>query len=80
MQTQTLRITPLDPADTTGVEQYVAVTNAASSLDSPWEHPRTVHQIAGLLRRGWDGDAPHAFLAHDDSGTALGVLELWTTD
>jgi GNAT superfamily N-acetyltransferase len=80
VQTQTLRITPLDPADTTGVEQYVAVTNAASSLDSPWEHPRTVHQIAGLLRRGWDGDAPHAFLAHDDSGTALGVLELWTTD
>ncbi|MFP5253443.1 MAG: GNAT family N-acetyltransferase [Actinomycetes bacterium] len=80
MQTQTLRITRLDPDDEAGVQQYVAVANAASALDSPWEHPRTVHQIGGLLRRGWDGDAPHAFLAHDGSGTAVGALEVWVND
>lgn len=79
MQTQTLRITALDPDDTAGLEQYVAIVNAASALDSPWEHPRTVRQIDGLLRRGWDGDAPLVFLARDDS-TAVGVLELWVTD
>ena len=80
MQTQTVQITRLDPDDAAGVEQYVAVANAASALDSPWENPRTPHQIAGLLRRGWDGDAPHAFLAHDETGAATGILEVWTTD
>lgn len=77
---QTLVITRLDPGDLAGVRQYVDIANAASALDSPWEHPRTPHQIAGLLRRGWDGDAPHAFLAHDESGGAIGVVEIWTTD
>jgi RimJ/RimL family protein N-acetyltransferase len=80
VQTQTVQITRLDPDDVVGLEQYVAVANAASALDSPWEHPRTPHQIDGLLRRGWDGDAPHAFLAHDESGAVTGVLEVWTTD
>lgn len=77
---QTLAITRLDPDDTAGVQQYVDVANAVSEADSPWDHPRTPHQIAGLLRRGWDGDAPLAFLAHDGSDGAVGVLEIWTTD
>ena len=80
MQTQTVQITRLDPDDVAGVEQYVAVANAASALDSPWEHPRTTRQISSLLRRGWDGDAPHAFAAHGDDGTAIGFLEVWTTE
>ena len=77
---QTLAIIRLDPDDTVGVQQYVDVANAVAAVDSPWDHPRTPHQVAGLLRRGWDGDSPHAFLAHAGDGTAVGVLEIWTTD
>jgi GNAT superfamily N-acetyltransferase len=77
---QTLTITRLDPGDLAGVQQYVDLANAASAVDCPWEHPRTVHQVAGLLRRGWDGDAPLAFLAHDGAGAPVGVVEVWTTD
>lgn len=77
---QTLAITRLHPHDTDGVEQYVALVNAASASDSPWEHPRTPFGTSGLLRRGWDGDAPLAFLAHDGDGPAVGVLKIWTTE
>lgn len=80
MQTQTVQITRLDPDDARGVEQYVDLANAASTLDCPWEHPRTPLQVAGLLRRGWDGDAPEAFLAHDGTGATVGLVEVWTTD
>jgi GNAT superfamily N-acetyltransferase len=58
-----VEITELDPDDSAAVRECVDLANAVRKTDSPWSHPLTVHEYAGELRHGWDGEPPRAFLA-----------------
>ncbi len=62
--------------DTAVVADVVELANAVAGHDAPWEHPATVRSLAGMLRHGWDGDPPRAFVAREGS-TVVGTCELW---
>ena len=62
------------------VEEYVALLNAISSHDAPWEHPATVTTVTGTMRHGWDGEPPRCFFARDDDGRMVGALEYWASE
>jgi len=59
----TLVIHPFDPDDTQRAGTVRELSNLASATDAPWEHPWTPEQFDTLLRRGWDGEPPTAYLA-----------------
>ncbi|HET7388285.1 MAG TPA: GNAT family N-acetyltransferase [Nocardioidaceae bacterium] len=66
-------IVEITPDDRALVEGFVAVTNAVNAVDSPWDHPQTVAGYTGMLRHGWDGEPPHAFVGRlDDAVVAQG--------
>jgi GNAT superfamily N-acetyltransferase len=65
--------------DTALIEQYVAVTNAVSAVDSPWSHPDTVASYTGYLRHGWDGEVPRVFVGVVD-GSVVAQGEYHTSE
>jgi GNAT superfamily N-acetyltransferase len=67
------------PGDTVTLPEVVDLRNAAAKVDAPFEHPLTVHQYAGMLRHGWDGEVPEPYAAWD-GGRLVGVLELHTSE
>ncbi|MGA8209240.1 MAG: GNAT family N-acetyltransferase [Nocardioidaceae bacterium] len=69
------------PEDDDEVDAAIAVVDAASALDSPWERPtRRVAYVAGL-RLGWDGDPERCWLATvGGDPVAVGGLTLFERD
>jgi GNAT superfamily N-acetyltransferase len=67
------------PDDTGRLQQYVAVVNAAQSVDSPWQRPETLKGAGGRFRYGWDGEveAPYVGL---EGGIPVAVGRVATTD
>jgi len=49
-------IVPFGPDDADRLRHYVEVVNAARAVDSPWQHPATLHSEEGRFRFGWDGE------------------------
>lgn len=74
-----MRITGFGPDDADRLAAYVEVVNAARAVDSPWEHPATLHSEEGRFRHGWDGEveAPYVGL---DGGVPVAVGRVATTD
>lgn len=69
-------ITRLSPDDEVGCEDAVAVIAAADKLDCPEAVVPTPRGYAAHLKHGWDGEPPQAYLARDDDGQAVGLLNL----
>jgi GNAT superfamily N-acetyltransferase len=74
-----VEITRFGPDDTDRLEQYVAVTNAARAVDSPWEHPATLRSEEGRFRHGWDGEVEAPYVGTAD-GEPVAVGRVATTD
>jgi GNAT superfamily N-acetyltransferase len=48
------------------VEAALEINNAALAVDSPWEPPSLRQPFEAMLRQGWDGEPPVAYLATAD--------------
>jgi GNAT superfamily N-acetyltransferase len=69
-------ITRLSPDDEVGCADAVAVMAAAEKLDCPEAVVDTPLGYAAHLKHGWDGEPPRGYLARDDDGQAVGLLNL----
>ncbi len=65
--------------DAASVEAYVAIENARSTVDSPWEHPLTPYRLAMSMRYGWDGEPARRFLVVED-GRVVGTAAVSTSE
>ena len=72
-------IRELDAEDTPTVTAAVDLVNAARKVDAPFAHPETVTGYAGMMRHGWDGDAPRTYVAWD-AGVLAGLVQVYVTD
>ncbi|GAA2151025.1 GNAT family N-acetyltransferase [Nocardioides koreensis] len=69
------------PDDDAAVRDYVTVANAARAVDSPFEHPMTEREAAGILRYGWDLDPALPYLLRvDGEAVALGEYDVSRRD
>ena len=48
--------------DAAVVAEVVELSREVDQVDSPWVHPTTVTTFGGMLRHGWDGETPTAFV------------------
>ena len=76
-----MEIVEFGPDDREAVRRYVAVANAVRAVDSPFEHPMTEHEVAGIFRYGWDLDpaVPYLLVA-DGEAVALGEYDVSRRD
>jgi GNAT superfamily N-acetyltransferase len=58
-----LEIRRFRPDDAGDVAASLRLLNAASAVDSPWEHPWLLRRFDTMLRQGHDGEPPTAYLA-----------------
>jgi len=65
--------------ETTVVGEVVELAQAVDAVDSPWSHPTTVTTFTKMLRHGWDGEAPRAFVARDE-GRVVGMSDFWVSE
>jgi GNAT superfamily N-acetyltransferase len=70
-------ITRLSPDNAVGCADAVALLIATHAVDCPTALLSTPLGYAADLRYGWDGDPGRAYLARDDSGSAVGLLTLF---
>jgi GNAT superfamily N-acetyltransferase len=70
------RFGPDQPRD---VECALAIQNAAAAVDSPWDPPLLPQRFDALLRKGWDGEPPVAYLAVVD-GRPVGTGMTFTSE
>jgi GNAT superfamily N-acetyltransferase len=75
-----MQIDQLHADDRQAVEDAVALERAVQAVDSPWSHPATTTTFTGMLRHGWDGEAPRGYVARDDAGTPVAVALYWTSE
>ena len=67
--------------DTAVVDEVVEMVREIQQADSPWVHPATRTTFGGMLRHGWDGEAPRGFVARDDEGgRPVGVALFWVSE
>lgn len=66
-----MQITRFGPDDAAAVQEWVALANAVSAVDAPWQHPATPTTVEGRFRHGWDGEPATPYLARID-GTVVG--------
>jgi len=74
-----MEIVPFGPDDAGRLAQYVAVVNAAREVDSPWQHPATLHSEEGRFRYGWDGEVETPYVAVAE-GEPVAVGRLATSE
>ena len=67
------------PDDVEHVRASMALFNAASALDAPWEHPWIEPRFDAFLRRGWDGEPPAPYLARVD-GRPVATSLMFTSE
>ena len=69
-----MEIRRFGPDQARDVEAALAIQNAALAVDSPWDPPLLHQRFDALLRKGWDGEPPVAYLAVvDGSPVATGM-------
>jgi GNAT superfamily N-acetyltransferase len=70
-----MEIRRFTPDDTADVRASMDILNEVSAADSPWEHPWLEPMYEQMLRHGWDGEPPAAYLALvDDHPVGTGLL------
>jgi GNAT superfamily N-acetyltransferase len=74
-----LQIRRFRPDDTSDAADALRILNAASAVDAPWERPWLAERFDSMLRRGWDGEPPTAYLARVGD-RAVGVSLLVTPE
>jgi GNAT superfamily N-acetyltransferase len=57
-----MNIEPFGPDDTEVVAETLALQREVQLADAPWSHGSTLTTYTGMLRYGWDGEAPRAFV------------------
>jgi GNAT superfamily N-acetyltransferase len=67
------------PDDRAAIGTFVAIENAVSAADSPWEHQTTPYRREMVMRHGWDGEVGRHFLA-DVGGRPVGGLVVNTSE
>jgi GNAT superfamily N-acetyltransferase len=67
------------PDQARDVEAALAIQNAAAAVDSPWDPPLLPQRFDALLRKGWDGEPPVAYLAVVD-GRPVGTGMTFTSE
>ncbi|MEV8372712.1 GNAT family N-acetyltransferase [Kribbella sp. NPDC056861] len=70
-------ITRLSPDDAAGCADAVALLTATHAVDCPAALLSTPFGYAANLRYGWDGDPGRSYLARDESGTLVGLLQFF---
>ena len=55
------------------------IFNAVAAHDAPWEHPWTRQRFEVMLRSGWDGEPPVAYLACVD-GRPVGTAAMFLSE
>jgi GNAT superfamily N-acetyltransferase len=58
-----MEIRRFGPEQAGDVEAALEIQNAAGAVDSPWDPPFPPRRFDALLRMGWDGEPPVAYLA-----------------
>lgn len=71
-----VEITRLSPDDEAGCVEAVAIMTAAAKLDCPEALLTTPRSYAAGLKHGWDGDPARGYLARDDDGVAVGLVDV----
>lgn len=72
-------ITRFGPDDAAELREWVALVNAVSATDAPWEHPWTPTTAEGRFRHGWDGEPATPYLARVD-GSVVGAGAISTSE
>ena len=67
------------PEQVHDVEAALDIYNAAGAVDAPWDPPSLPQRFESLLRQGWDGEPPAAYLAVVD-GRPVGSSMLFTSE
>jgi GNAT superfamily N-acetyltransferase len=76
-----LDIRAFTPDDRDDVRACLAVLNAASAVDSPWQQPVLLRGYDGMLRHGWDGEPETPYLAVvDGRPVGAGAVSLTERD
>lgn len=75
-----MQIDQFSADDTAVVEEAVALQRAVQEADAPWSHPSTMTTFTGMLRHGWDGEAPRAYVVRDGAGTLVAVATYWVSE
>ncbi len=65
--------------DVDDVAAVLRLMNLVAAADSPWEHPWLPDRFDTMLRRGWDGEPPAAYLAAVDA-EPVGYALLFTSE
>lgn len=71
-------ITRLDPDDAAGCAAAVELQIATHAVDCPAALLSTPAGYSADLRYGWDGDPGRAYLARDESGSLVGLLQFFS--
>lgn len=74
-----MEIRRFGPDETGDVEAALEIHNAAVAVDSPWEFAFPPQRFDALLRKGWDGEPPAAYLAVAD-GHPVGTSLMFTSE
>jgi GNAT superfamily N-acetyltransferase len=74
-----MEIRRFGPDDACDVAAALEINNAALAVDSPWDPPALPQHFDALLRQGWDGEPPAAYLAVED-GRPVGFSLLFTSE
>ncbi|WP_203590956.1 GNAT family N-acetyltransferase [Streptomyces sp. SID13031] len=70
-------ITRLEPDDAAGCAAAVELLIATHAVDCPAALLSTPAGFAASLRYGWDGDPGRTYLARDESGALVGLLQFF---
>ncbi|WP_183093026.1 GNAT family N-acetyltransferase [Nocardioides stalactiti] len=74
-----MEITRFGPDDVAALKEWVALTEAVQSEDSPWESSPTLVRTEARFRHGWDGEPSVPYLATID-GVVVGGGTIATSD
>lgn len=74
-----MEIRRFGPDEAGDVAAALEIRNAAVAVDSPWDPPVLQQRFDALLRKGWDGEAPVAYLAVVD-GRPVGTSMTFTSE
>src|SRR3954466_3840495 len=74
-----MEIRRFGPDQAGDVAAALEIQNAALAVDSPWDPPVLQQRFDALLRKGWDGEAPVAYLAVVD-GHPVGTSMTFTSE
>lgn len=74
-----MELHPVDPDSGRDLARLADVLDASREVDSPWQHPDTLHSVEMSIRHGWDGEPGRWFLAVSPRLGDIGHLAVFTS-